>query len=116
MKSYLEARRLEHAIVRCRECITGRHLLESTIGAVQSTLQQDQAIGEHAGYHGRCENLGVLTAHLQRLLRGDRKFVLVLDAVDKQRDAQPTLLPALARLGEFVCAHDDPLRVTKELT
>ncbi|KAK1078995.1 hypothetical protein LTR33_006765 [Friedmanniomyces endolithicus] len=30
------------------------------------------------------------------------KFVLVFDGVDKQRESPPTLLPALARLGEYV--------------
>jgi origin recognition complex subunit 5 len=40
--------------------------------------------------------------HLQGLLKSEEKFVLVLDGVDKQREAPPTLLPALARLGEFV--------------
>ena len=53
-------------------------------------------------YNGRCENLSALTVHLQRLLKGQEKFVLVFDGVDKQREAPPTLLPALARLGEFV--------------
>jgi origin recognition complex subunit 5 len=28
--------------------------------------------------------------------------VLVFDGIDQQREAPPTLLPALARLGEFV--------------
>lgn len=31
------------------------------------------------------------------------KFVLVLDGIDKQREAPHTLLSALARLGEVVC-------------
>jgi hypothetical protein len=30
------------------------------------------------------------------------RFVLVFDGIDQQRDAPPTLLPALARLGEIV--------------
>ncbi|KJZ78854.1 hypothetical protein HIM_01627 [Hirsutella minnesotensis 3608] len=30
------------------------------------------------------------------------RFVLVLDAIDRQRDAPPTLLPALARLSEII--------------
>jgi hypothetical protein len=33
---------------------------------------------------------------------GKRRFVLVFDGIDHQRDAPPTLLPALARLGEIV--------------
>lgn len=50
----------------------------------------------------RCENLGALVVHLEKALRKSSKFVLVLDGVDKQREAPPTLLPALARIGESV--------------
>ena len=53
-------------------------------------------------YNSRCENVSALVVHLQRLLKGYEKFVLVFDGVDKQREAPPTLIPALARLGEFV--------------
>lgn len=31
-----------------------------------------------------------------------RHFVLVFDAIDHQKEAPPTLLPALARLSEMV--------------
>lgn len=31
-----------------------------------------------------------------------RHFVLVFDAIDRQKEAPPTLLPALARLSEIV--------------
>lgn len=31
-----------------------------------------------------------------------RHFVLVFDAIDRQKEAPPTLLPALARLSEMV--------------
>ncbi|KAI4835260.1 hypothetical protein E4T45_10005, partial [Aureobasidium sp. EXF-8846] len=36
------------------------------------------------------------------LLEGIDKFVLVLDGIDEQRDAAPTLLPTLARLGQLI--------------
>jgi len=104
LQAYLEAYRLQHATVQCRESITGRHLLERAVAAVNDVLRLNN--GEaFANYEGRCENLSVLAAHLQRLLEKQKQFVLVLDGVDKQRDAQPTLLPALARLGEFVGHH-----------
>lgn len=51
---------------------------------------------------GRCESLSSLSVILSRLLAHTKKFVLVFDGVDKQREAPPTLLPALARLGEIV--------------
>jgi origin recognition complex subunit 5 len=50
-----------------------------------------------------------LVVELSRLLQSwaaeadtKHRFVLVFDGVDHQRDAPPTLLPALARLGEVV--------------
>lgn len=56
----------------------------------------------------RCETLAQLAVAMGAML-GDAagrdprwRFVLVLDAVDRQRDAPPTLLPALARLSEIV--------------
>lgn len=102
MEAYLEARKLKHAVIRCRECVTGRHLLERTVAAVHQSLQSE---GDGADYNPRCENLSALVVHLQRLLKSEEKFVLVLDGVDKQREPPPTLLPALARLGEFVRVH-----------
>jgi len=59
----------------------------------------------------RTENLSALLVHLQRLLNEGSgsgingqtsKLVLVFDGIDKQRDAPPTLIPALARLSEIV--------------
>ena len=102
MEAYLQAGKLKHAIIRCRECVTGRHLLERTVAAVHQSLQSK---GGGEDYNPRCENLSALVIHLQRLLKSEEKFVLVLDGVDKQREAPPTLLPALARLGEFVRLH-----------
>ena len=36
---------------------------------------------------------------MEKLLRSTSEFVIVFDNIDKQREAPPTLLPALARLG-----------------
>jgi origin recognition complex subunit 5 len=47
--------------------------------------------------------LSSLAVALGRMLDGRGKFVLVLDGIDNQREAPPTLLPALARFGESVC-------------
>ena len=52
--------------------------------------------------YGRCENMAALVEHLQRLLSRRQKFILLFDGIDKQREAPPTLLAALARLGEIV--------------
>lgn len=100
---------LQYAIVKSAECITGRHLLETTTNVIA------QAVGG-SGSGGRCENLAQLAVGVGRLLedwapgtnfdreasRGERRFVLVFDGIDNQRDAPPTLLPALARMGEMV--------------
>lgn len=100
--------RLQYAIVRSAECITGRHLLETAISATAD------AVGWKASV-SRCENLAQLAVEISRLLEGriqsdsgrlsyssGTKFVMVLDGIDRQRDAPPTLLPALARLAEMV--------------
>ncbi|KAH9843437.1 Origin recognition complex subunit 5 [Teratosphaeria destructans] len=98
-RAYLEASGLKFAFINCSECVTGRHLLEKTVAEVHRVLQEDKGTPE---YMGRCENMAALTVHLQRLLEKQSKLVLVLDGIDKQREAPPTLLPALARLGEII--------------
>jgi origin recognition complex subunit 5 len=95
---------LRYAIVKSAECITGRHLLEQTVGAVAKAV-------EWKGPVGRSDSLSQLVVELSRVLKSwttseedeMRRFVLVFDSIDQQRDAPPTLLPALARLGEIVC-------------
>lgn len=95
---------LRFAIVKSAECISGRHLLEQTVGAVAKSVEWNDNVG-------RCENLAQLAVELERLVgswtgsggEGEaRKFVLVFDGIDRQRDAPPTLLQALGRLGEVV--------------
>jgi origin recognition complex subunit 5 len=56
---------------------------------------------------GKCEHVSTLTVLLADVLspskgRAVEKFVLVLDGIDKQREASQMLLSALARLGEVV--------------
>ena len=105
MKAVLDSLLVPHAIVRSRECITTRHLLESTVTACKDALgkiEDAEAAEEVAHFDGRCENLSSLTVHLKRLIRPQSQFILVFDGVDRQREAPPTLLPALARLGEIV--------------
>jgi len=93
---------LSYAIVKSAECIGGRHLLEQTVGAVAQALGSKEVIS-------RCENLAQLAVELGRLVEGwtsinaNNRLVLVFDGIDRQRDAPPTMLPALARMGEVVC-------------
>ncbi|KAI1178184.1 origin recognition complex subunit Orc5 [Nemania sp. FL0916] len=91
---------LNYAVVASAECVTARHLFERTVGLVGDALQ-------NGSIPGRCETLAALTAELTKMLkyveRDDRsRFVLVFDGIDRQRDAPPTLLPALARLSEII--------------
>lgn len=76
-------------------------MLEKTTQAVRKSIVEGDEDGAEE-YNNRCENVSALVVHLERLLKDRGKFVLVFDGVDKQRDAPPTLLPALARLGECV--------------
>ena len=48
--------------------------------------------------------MSAFVVELERLLegRGGKKFVLVFKGIDRQREAAPTLLPAIVRLGERV--------------
>ncbi|KAL8947445.1 MAG: hypothetical protein Q9222_006273 [Ikaeria aurantiellina] len=84
------------AVIRCKECITTRHLLERTLSEVQNALSDSAP-----PIDGRCESISGFVVQLQRLLEGCKKFILVFDNVDRQREPPPTLLPALARLGEI---------------
>ncbi|KAK1822070.1 hypothetical protein LTR12_003416 [Friedmanniomyces endolithicus] len=103
VEAYLKSHLTKYAIVNCRECITGRHLLERTVAAVTASLWDDKPEADQDdAYNGRCENIAALVVHLQKLLTMHEKFVLVFDGVDNQRESPPTLLPALARLGEYV--------------
>jgi origin recognition complex subunit 5 len=53
--------------------------------------------------YDRVDSLNGLTVGLQKLFQNyDQKLVLVLDGIDRQRGASPTLLPALTRLGDAV--------------
>lgn len=91
-----------HAIVESRECITGRHLLERAAVYVRNSLL-DAGIGNKLDtVDGRCESISSLNTQLQVILEGVDRFVLVFDGVDQQREAPPTLIAALARLGEII--------------
>ncbi|KAK0626172.1 origin recognition complex subunit 5 C-terminus-domain-containing protein [Immersiella caudata] len=91
---------LKYAIVNSIECITSRHLFESAVAKVAAALQWDRP-------PSKCESLAQLTVELSRMLKYTSRpdgfrFVLVFDGIDRQREAPPTLLPALARLSEIV--------------
>ncbi|KAL6871601.1 origin recognition complex subunit 5 C-terminus domain-containing protein [Trichoderma longibrachiatum] len=99
---------LVHATVDVARCISGRHLFESIIAAATDALRaRDGSAGGDVPYQ-RCETLAQLAASLNSVFDEPQlkneltHFVLVLDGMDRQRDAPPTLMPALARLCETI--------------
>ena len=109
INAVLEALDVCHAIVQSRECITARHLLERTVIACKIAIELIDNFSAFNDIDGRCENLSALAVQLQRLLGGRKKFILVFDGIDKQREAQPTLLSAIGRLGEIVRGQRGPI-------
>lgn len=99
MKAIIEKAGVPSAIVDSRECITSRQLLERIISQCLDALADS---GAELQQLPRCDSISALHVHLESNLRAQEKFILVFDGIDKQRDASPTLLPALARLGECV--------------
>lgn len=101
-------RSLDYAVVDSNKCVTARHLFERAVAKVADAVHYD---GPKAR---RCETLSQLTVELSNMLKysehpEDWRFVLVFDAIDRQRDAPSTLLPGLARLSEVVCLAEVPL-------
>ena len=101
VKAVLKGLEAPHAIIRSQECITSRHLLERTVIACKDALGKGGTIVNRS-LDTKCENINALAVQLQSLLEGTEKFTLVFDGIDGQRETSPTLLPAIARLGEIV--------------
>ncbi len=89
-------------VASSKECITARHLLERTLAAIIDILDDAEQNQTIANFDGRCDSISAFVVQLQCLLEGKGKFILVFDGIDRQREAPPTLLPAIARLGEIV--------------
>ena len=105
IRGVLSTLEVPHAVVRSTECITGRHLLTKILWNTLEALGQKDD-WERFG-KGRCEHVSSLAVLLEECLAAQSidtrvKFVLVLDEIDRQREASHTLLSALARLGEIV--------------
>ncbi|KAJ5103875.1 hypothetical protein N7532_004404 [Penicillium argentinense] len=105
IRGVLSTLQTPHAVIRSSECITGRHLLTKIIWNTLDALDQ-KSEWEKFG-KGRCEHVSSLAVLLEECLAArapekQGKFVLVLDEIDRQREAPHTLLSALARLGEII--------------
>ncbi|KAK2612840.1 hypothetical protein QQS21_001120 [Conoideocrella luteorostrata] len=107
---------LKHIVVNAAQCITTRHLFERIVGSVADALQVEGDSGDSSFNSSatlprqrqrRCETLAHLCVAMSAMLmeptRDPRwRFILVLDAIDMQRDASPTLIPGLTRLSEII--------------
>lgn len=91
------------AVVPSQECITTRHLLERSIISIQDAFPEYGTDVDESVANRRCESISAFVVELQLLFEGRGRFILVFDGIDRQRDAAPTLLPAMTRLGEMVC-------------
>ena len=100
----LKAIQIPCALLPSQECITTRHLLERAVFAVKKGLGDGAEEDAGDAGNGRCESISATVVRLQQLLEGRGQFLLVFDGIDRQREAVPTLLPALARLGEWASA------------
>ncbi|KAI5787186.1 origin recognition complex subunit 5 C-terminus-domain-containing protein [Geopyxis carbonaria] len=96
LRKFLNATDSSFTWVPCNECITVRHLTERIAATVSEALSNVEN-------HPRCENISVLAVYLQRILDiSGTKHFLVLDRIDRQRDAPATLLASLRRIGEMI--------------
>ncbi|KIV86093.1 hypothetical protein PV11_01728 [Exophiala sideris] len=91
---------LEHAVIKSRECLTQRHLLSKIFACCISALGPESDIEQF----DRVDSINALLGNLRKLYEraGPRKFVVVLEGIDRLRQPGPTLLPALARLGNQI--------------
>ncbi len=102
IRHVIESLGVPSAFAGSKECITARHLLERTLAAAIDTLDGTNNNETMTNSDGRCDSISAFVVQLQYLLEGKGRFILVFDGIDRQREAPPTLLPAIARLGEIV--------------
>ncbi|KAL1311105.1 hypothetical protein AAFC00_001310 [Neodothiora populina] len=112
LSAYLQGSGIKHARISCVECITGRYLLERTLAACSDAVHSSQDANSESTVPTKCESISSLASALEQLFDGLDKFVLVLDGIDEQREAPPTMLPALTRLGMMIPALTIVLVVT----
>ncbi|EXJ60746.1 hypothetical protein A1O7_04899 [Cladophialophora yegresii CBS 114405] len=96
----LRAREVTHAFIRTKECLTQRHLLSKIFAVCISTLGCEG----HIDRYEKVDSINALLGNLRKLFERvkGRKFVVVIEDADELKQPGPTLLPALARLGDIV--------------
>lgn len=121
IRSVLESCNPRHAIVQSADWVDPQELLQaviSAIGDIPNLLPEEEEEGGEEEVHqrgdvssyftGGCETISSFVVQLQLLLESKGHITLVFDGIDKQRAPWPTLLPAIARLGEIVCVAFTP--------
>lgn len=101
-RDVLQVLNTPHTLVDSAECITGRHLFERTAAACLDAFGDKDAIQGDNDRYARTESLSALKVSLERILRNRGKFVLVFDGIDRQKEAPPGLMAALARFGDHI--------------
>ncbi|OCT45871.1 origin recognition complex subunit Orc5 [Cladophialophora carrionii] len=96
----LRAREVTHAVIKTKECLSQRHLLSKIFAACIITLGYEGQIDRYE----KVDSINALLGNLRKLSErvNRRKFVVVIEDADELKQPGPTLLPALARLGDMV--------------
>ncbi|EXJ92259.1 hypothetical protein A1O3_00809 [Capronia epimyces CBS 606.96] len=96
----LERRGIDYAVLRSRECLSQRHLVSKVFAAALQALGLETRVEQY----GRVDSINALLENLRKLSEhaAGRRFVVVLEDTDKLKQAGATLLPALARLGDYI--------------
>ncbi|KAI1615387.1 origin recognition complex subunit 5 [Exophiala viscosa] len=91
---------IEHAVIKSRECLTQRHLLSKIFACCMSAFAQESQIEQY----DRVDSINALLGNLRKLYEraGPKRFVVVLEGIDRLKQPGSTLLPALARLGDQI--------------
>ncbi|TQS36764.1 hypothetical protein Golomagni_02778 [Golovinomyces magnicellulatus] len=92
-----------YALINSEECIGTKHLFEQIIGSISKALNSQPSTGLLA-------NMSDLVTQTQQLFESwearkntDKRFVLVIDGIDKQINSLPQTFPAaLARVADIV--------------
>ncbi|KAF8445423.1 origin recognition complex subunit 5 C-terminus-domain-containing protein [Terfezia claveryi] len=100
-KALLDGSETTYSWVACHECITARHLTERIASQVKDAvrekedvqLEKDVLDSGNPGQGGDGDGGDIDV---------EKKHVLVLDRIDRQREATPISLAGLARLGEII--------------
>jgi hypothetical protein len=108
-EAVLAARKLPYVAIKCKQCLSQRHLLGKIFAACAQSVGQEDDLAQY----DRVDSLNALGVNLQQLFEGrEERMILVLDTVEDVKGASATLLPALARLGDMVSTpqHEEPHR------